>query len=101
MTHHHIKVITDNSASVAAINTGRTRDYILAACSRELWLVAAVQQLTITLEHAPGETLVLADALSRRHKGPHFEDIVSTLTAHKSISPVTPVKPQYVLTNFL
>ena len=70
-------VKTDNIASAYALTTGRACDPILAACARELWLVAAVRQLTITVEHAPGETLVLADALTRRHKSPDFERYIA------------------------
>ena len=99
--HHHVRVITDNLASVYALNTGRTRDYILAACSRELWLIAATQELTITLDHAPGETLVLADALSRRHKSPNYENIVCDLVRKKRLTQVAPCPLRYVLTNYL
>ena len=101
ITHHHVKVVTDNLASVYALNTGRTRDYVLAACSRELWLIAATQELTITLDHAPGESLVLADALSRRHKASHYENTVSRFVQHKSLTWVNPCPLRYVLTNYL
>ena len=100
-THHHVRVVTDNSASVYALNTGRTRDYVLAACSRELWLVAATQGLTITIDHAPGITLVLADALSRRHESPVFENTVLTLTRNKNLVPIQPCSLRYVITNYL
>ena len=100
-THHHVRVITDNSASVYALNTGRTRDYVLAACSRELWLVAATQGLTITIDHAPGVTLVLADALSRRHKSRQFENTVIALTEKKNLLPIQPCPLRYVLTNYM
>ena len=88
---HVVRVTTDNSASVHALNTGRTRDHLLAACARELWLIAALQQLQIELVHAPGETLILADALSRRHKHPSFEATVSKITCDRRITAVQPV----------
>ena len=36
-------------------------------CSRELWLLAAVQGFDLTVVHKPGADLTLADALSRAH----------------------------------
>ena len=46
-----IIITTDNSAAMYSLNTGRTRDLILAACSREIWLLAALQELKITANH--------------------------------------------------
>ena len=46
-------VTTDNSATMYALSTGKTRDPVLVACSHELWLVAALQELVITMRHAP------------------------------------------------
>ena len=83
-------ITTDNSAAMHTLNTGKTKDPVLAACSRELWLLAALGELKITVNHAPGETLVLADALSRRHKSQEFEDIVTQMTRHLCINPVAP-----------
>ena len=49
MVHHKIVVTTDNTASVFALTMGRTKDYVLAACARELWLIAANQMLDIEI----------------------------------------------------
>ena len=101
LKNHQVRVTTDDSASMYALNSGRTRDYLLAACARELWLFAAINQLEIVIEHAPGESLLLADALSRRDKHPSYEATVSKLTCEKRITPVEPVPLRYVLTNYL
>lgn len=63
----HVTILTDNSASSCALQTGKTKDLVLASCSRELWLEAARSDLEITIQHKPGAELILADALSRRH----------------------------------
>ena len=93
-----IVITTDNSAAMHTLNTGKTRDPILAACSRELWLFAALRELRITVNHAPGATLVLADALSRRHKSREFEDIVTQLTRQLDINQIVPCDIASVLT---
>ena len=96
-----IVITTDNSAAMHTLNTGKTRDPILAACSRELWLVAALRELRIVVNHAPGETLVLADALSRRHKSQEFEDIVIQMTRHLGITTVPHIDIDTILTHKL
>ena len=57
LTAHRVRIHTDNIASMYALNSGNTRDPVLAACARELWMVAAHQQLDIILEHHPGVTI--------------------------------------------
>lgn len=56
---------TDNSASASVLVAGRTHDDVLAACSRELAMIVIHQQLDVDVQHVPGTSLVLADALSR------------------------------------
>ena len=58
---------TDNQASASALHTGKCSDPDLGLCSRELWLMAAINNFSITIAHKPGADLVLADALSRAH----------------------------------
>ena len=48
-------------------NTGRTRDAFLAACLRNLWLVAATANIDLRVKHIRGKDNILADALSRSH----------------------------------
>lgn len=61
----HIIVWTDNMASSYALETGRTKDPLLAACARELWLLAAKLNHHVEIKHKCGAQLPLADALSR------------------------------------
>lgn len=58
-------IYTDNISSNFAITTGRTRDPVLAACAREIWLEGAVRDIDIKIKHKPGHMIPLADALSR------------------------------------
>ena len=97
---HSTEVVikTDNIAAAYSLTTGRAKDPILASCARELWLIAATRQLTITVEHAPGETLVLADALSRRHKSPDYDSFIIKTVHDLNIMPTEPVHFDHVLT---
>ena len=101
LANHKVVVTTDNLASVYALNSGRTSDYVLAACSRELWLVAATRQLSVLIQHAPGVSLVLADALSRRYMDSKAEAIARQLIGEKGLVRVDPVPLDYVITNHL
>ena len=91
-------ITTDNSAAMHTLNTGKTRDPVLSACSRELWLFAALRELSVTVNHAPGATLVLADALSRRHKSGEYQDLVTQMTRQLNLLPVAPYCIDNVLT---
>ena len=64
-TNGRVLIKTDNMGSVFALSTGKTRDPVLAACARELWLFSALRNIDILITHVPGEQLHLADALSR------------------------------------
>ena len=98
MRSTQVIITTDNSAAMHTLNTGRTRDPILAACSRELWLVAALRELEIVVNHAPGTSLVLADALSRRHGSHAHADIATQMIRHLDLMPCSPCDVDNVLT---
>ena len=94
-------ITTDNIAAMHTLNSGKTRDPILAACSRELWLIAAVRELAIVVSHSPGASLVLADALSRRHKSRTHDDIAIQMTRHLGLAQIHPCNVKNVLTSNL
>ena len=93
-----ICVKTDNMGSKYALSTGKTRDPILAACAREIWLISALQEIDIIVLHAPGETLVLADALSRAAINPHLASLARALVFKKKLSRAIPVSLSDVIT---
>ena len=65
-----VVVYTDNMSSASSLRSGRTKDSALAACSRQLWLEAALADHDIEIRHKPGVDIPLADALSRYHDPP-------------------------------
>lgn len=93
-------IMTDNAASSYALETGKTRDPVLAACSRELWLEAAKSDHHIVIQHKPGVELVLADALSRRHSDKKKKaDLADSIIHRDSLEIVSPVINNYVFFN--
>ena len=96
-----IIITTDNMSAMYSINSGKTRDPVLAACSRELWLAAALQELEIAVAHAPGATLVLADALSRMNTSPSHHDLALRLTQEQGLALIDPPDFNDLLSNDL
>lgn len=86
-----VVIHTDNLASSYALMSGKTKDKVLAACSRELWLQAALKGHDVNITHRPGETLVLSDALSRAsfdHAKAALSQEIITVNNLISVNPV-------------
>ena len=60
-----IKIFCDNMAVVQVMNTGRARDRVLAACARNIWLLAATFNIELIFVHISGQSNKVADLLSR------------------------------------
>ena len=58
-------VYCDNESTVTVCNKGATRDPFLNKCLHEIWLVAAVHNITLRVAHIPVKLNGVADALSR------------------------------------
>ena len=52
-------------AVVEVLTSGKTKDSILATCARNVWLLSAMFNISIHIEHIPGKKNVVADLLSR------------------------------------
>ena len=62
-TNSKIQIHCDNMAVV--LNTGKTRDPVLATCARNLWLLAATYNIEFLFTHIAGKSNSIADLLSR------------------------------------
>lgn len=93
---HMVVIKTDNSASASVLVTGRTRDGVMAACSRELAMVVVTQQLEVDVRHVPGVSLVLADALSRRHSDSAMDRRASAMVGHLGLARAWPPKLEHI-----
>ena len=101
VTNKELRITTDNMVAMHTLNSGCTRDPFLSACARELWLIAAIHQLRIVENHAPGATLLLADALSRWHDSVDHVPIANHFIRTLNLQPVTPASLSDVLTHDL
>ena len=87
-----IVIYTDSMSSKYALQTGRTKDYVLAACSRQMWLEAALRDQCVTVRHKPGKDIPLADALSRSHD-PAKRALASALVEKRGLTRLFPLRP--------
>jgi hypothetical protein len=87
----------DFATAVAILQVGKGRDTFIQQCARELWLVTALHDIDLAVEHIAGDHLSsTADALSRHHLGPLYRSRVEELvTTHR----VTIVPPQAAIFN--
>ena len=56
------------------LTTGKARDSILAACARNVWLLTAVYNIHLTVQHIQGRSNHIADLLSRWFITPHNQE---------------------------
>ena len=71
-----IKIYCDNKAVVDILTYGRARDAIMATCARNIWLLAALYNISLIVVHIEGENNSIADLLSRWN---YSEDNIKTL----------------------
>ena len=60
-----VRFYCDNMAVVQVVNSGKTRDAFLQACTRNIWFITATHDIDLQIEHIQGHKNVIADALSR------------------------------------
>ena len=74
---HRVRIWSDNTNACLAVQTGRSRDYFIQDCVREIFLYSAAADIELHVLHRPGVQLCRADALSRAHTAQHFRDWIS------------------------
>ena len=60
-----ITIFCDNYSVVQVIMSGKTKDPFLALCIRNIWLLAAYNDIELIVRHIPGINNTIADTLSR------------------------------------
>ena len=63
-----VRILCDNEAVVSVLNTGRTRDRVMAMYARNVFLWLSAFNIDIQVVHIPGKMNPVADLLSRWHK---------------------------------
>lgn len=90
-----VLIFTDNISSSYALSTGVTKDPVLAACARELWLEAASKDVELKIKHKPGSMIPLADALSRASSDYAKRSFALSQTQLRGLSQLPPVLKGY------
>ncbi len=62
-----VHVRSDNAASVQVLQTGRGRCHNMMCCARQIWAIAACNDISFRVSHIMGAKNIIPDALSRRH----------------------------------
>jgi hypothetical protein len=84
-------ISTDNAVSASVLLTGRGREPILTSCAREIAQIAALQSLVFDVHHMPGESLVLADTLSRIPLDRSYADLAARLVKERGLTRADPI----------
>ena len=79
---HHIVVSCDNAACVSVLNTGKGRNPYLLKCAREIWLLSALHDFTVSSRHCSSASNYLADTLSRMDSDPAYKRKFDRLHHH-------------------
>ena len=61
----HILFFCDNAGVVQVVDTGKTRDPLLATCLRNIWMITAIHDIKVSIKHIAGCKNVTSDLLSR------------------------------------
>ena len=85
-----VEILTDNQTSAYAINRQRSTDIFMQRCIRELWLYLALHNIHLFARHIPGNTNILADALSRYHSSDENSDYVHHAVTDLGLTNVVP-----------
>jgi hypothetical protein len=82
-----VHLLCDSIVTIHVLTSAKGRDPFLLRCAREMWLVSARYNIHIIPAHVPGTTMSgRADALSRRHLSPTYENLCATLIKHESLA---------------
>ena len=66
----HIR--TDNAASVVMLQTGRGKCRAMLDCARQIWALAATNNISFKVSHIVGRNNIVADVLSRAHLNENY-----------------------------
>ena len=72
-SNKRITIWCDNQAVVEVLTTGKCRDNIRSVCARNIWLISAIYNFQIKVQHISGQRNATADLLSiwtNSHSGP-------------------------------
>ena len=60
----HLHIFCDNEAVLSVLNTGKTKDALLATIARNIFMASAKHDISFKFTHVAGKLNVVADSLS-------------------------------------
>lgn len=81
-----VRIVCDNLGAITSLATGKGRDPVITAICRAFWFFSAVRNIRFVFTHAPGHTMEVADALSRRHLSAHDAEIANKIVCDNGLS---------------
>lgn len=90
LNNRAVLIYTDNISASFALTSGKTKDPVLGACAREIWLEGAVRDIDIHIVHKHGVDIPLADALSRAAAEPDKKAYAQAEVERRGLSQVPP-----------
>ena len=60
-----VRIQCHNIAVVEVLASGKTKDKVLATCTRNIWLLSSLYNITLQVDHNPGRDNTVSDLLSR------------------------------------
>ena len=79
-SHSAVKFYRDNLTVIQVVQTGKTRDDLLALCLRNIWLITDIYDITLTIDHIKGKSNNIADLLSQIYSDePVNQDLLKSL----------------------
>ena len=98
---HRVRIWSDNANACIAVQTGRTKDYYMQDCVREIFLYTAADDIELHVLHRPGVELQRADALSRAHTEARYRDWIERDPVLANATEVTVPDSYFILDNKL
>ena len=77
-----IVIACDNQAVVTVINTGKTKDVVLAAIAQNIAMEVALSDINLRLIHILGKNNIVADSLSRYYTSDLHKNNIKNLLPH-------------------
>ena len=82
-----IRVKCDNMAVVEVLTSGKAKDGVLGTCAHNIWMLSALFNISIHIEHISGKSNVIADLLSRFKFDQHSYELLATYVPNVSWVP--------------
>ena len=90
--HYIIHILCDNMAVVQVVRSQKTKDKVLAACVRNIWLATADLDIELRISHIKGSENHIADLLTRLYSDAKVDQKLSHWVKNNCIWDAVPMQ---------